>query len=65
MKFIAPFVAMIHAVDSLKLLAEINKQALKSERIIDCLLQFHIAKETTKFGLDYSEAIELLENDRL
>jgi hypothetical protein len=62
-KFIAPFVAMIHAVDSLKLLAEINKQALKNERIIDCLLQFHIAKESTKFGLDYDEAIELLEND--
>jgi len=63
-KYIAPFVALIHAVDSIKLLAEINKQALKNERIIDCLLQFHIANESTKFGLDYNEAIELLESDR-
>jgi len=63
-KYIAPFVALIHAVDSLKLLAEINKQALKNDRVIDCLLQFHIAKESTKFGLDYHEAIELLESDR-
>lgn len=59
-KYIAPFVSMIHAVDSLKLLAEINKQALKNNRIIDCLLQFHIAKEDTKFGLNKEEAKELL-----
>lgn len=63
-KFIAPFVTLIHAVDSLKLLAEINKQALNNQRVIDCLLQFHIAKESTKFGLDYDEAIEILESDR-
>ncbi|MCB2208483.1 MAG: YggS family pyridoxal phosphate-dependent enzyme [Bacteroidetes bacterium] len=63
-KFIAPFVALIHAVDSLKLLAEINKQALNNQRVIDCLLQFHIAKESSKFGLDYDKAIELLESDR-
>lgn len=62
-KFIAPFVALIHAVDSLKLLAEINKQAIKNNRIIDCLLQFHIADESTKFGLDLNEAIELIESE--
>jgi pyridoxal phosphate enzyme (YggS family) len=62
-KFIAPFVALIHAVDSLKLLAEINKQAIKNNRIIDCLLQFHIAEESTKFGLDLNEAIELIESE--
>lgn len=59
-KYIAPFVSMIHAVDSLKLLAEINKQALKNNRIIDCLLQFHVAEEDTKFGLNKEEAKELL-----
>lgn len=59
-KYIAPFVALIHSVDSLKLLAEINKQALKNERTIDCLLQFHVATEETKFGLNLSEAKELL-----
>ena len=51
-KYIAPFVAMIHAVDSLKLLHEINKQAAKNERIIKVLLQFHIAEEESKFGFD-------------
>jgi pyridoxal phosphate enzyme (YggS family) len=59
-KYIAPFVALIHSVDSLKLLAEINKQALKNERTIDCLLQFHVATEETKFGLNLTEAKELL-----
>ena len=59
-KYIAPFVRMIHSVDSLKLLKEINKQAAKYERNIDCLLQMHIADETTKFGLDESEVIDLL-----
>lgn len=54
-KYIAPFVYLIHGVDSLKLLQEINKQALKNNRIIDCLLQIHIAEEETKFGLDESE----------
>src|ERR1700744_3987283 len=51
-KYIAPFISMIQSVDSLKLLEEINKQAQKHERVIDCLLQVHIADEETKFGLD-------------
>lgn len=62
-KYIAPFVQLIHAVDSLKLLLEIDKQAAKNERIIDVLLQFHIAQEETKFGLFLEEAQELLESD--
>jgi len=61
-KYIASFVHLIHVVDSLKLLQEINKQALKNNRIIDCLLQVHIAKEETKFGLDESELDQLLNN---
>lgn len=59
-KYIAPFVALIHSVDSLRLLVEIDKQALKNERVIDCLLQVFIASEDTKFGLDHVELIELL-----
>jgi pyridoxal phosphate enzyme (YggS family) len=59
-KYIAPFVNLIESVDSIKLLVEINKQAEKSERTIDCLLQIYIADEETKFGLGYDEAIELL-----
>jgi PLP dependent protein len=59
-KYIASFVRMIHSVDSLKLLEEINKQAQKHQRVIDCLLQFHIAREETKFGLDLQEAGDLL-----
>jgi len=59
-KFIAPFVHLIHSVDSLKLLQEINKQAQKCNRIIDCLLQVYIAKEETKFGLDTDEINQLL-----
>lgn len=59
-KYIAPFVALIHSVDSLKLLQEIDKQAAKHQRIIDCLLQIYIAQEETKFGLDYAEAEALL-----
>lgn len=62
-KYVAPFIAMIQSVDSLKLLQEINKQALKSNRIIDCLLQIYIADEETKFGLGFDEAIELLRAD--
>jgi len=62
-KFIAPYVFMIEAVDSLKLLKEINKQAKKNERIIDCLLQFHIAVEEVKFGFSKEEAIEMLESE--
>lgn len=64
-KFIAPFVKLIHSVDSLKLLVEINKQAQKNNRIIECLLQIFIAQEETKFGLDESEAIELLNTPNL
>ncbi|HCN85046.1 MAG TPA: YggS family pyridoxal phosphate-dependent enzyme [Sphingobacteriaceae bacterium] len=59
-KYITPFVSMIHSVDSLKLLQEINKQAEKSNRRIDCLLEIYIADEETKFGLGFDEAIELL-----
>jgi len=59
-KYMAPFVSLIHGVDSLKLLEEINKQALKNNRIIDCLLQIHIAEEETKFGLDEEELSALL-----
>jgi pyridoxal phosphate enzyme (YggS family) len=60
-KYIAPFVHLIHGVDSFRLLTEINKQAEKNNRIIPCLLQIHIAEEETKFGLDEKEMIELLE----
>ena len=62
-KYIAPFISLIHSVDSLKLLEEINKQALKNNRVIDCLLQIYIADEDTKYGLDFAEAIELLRSD--
>ncbi len=59
-KFIAPFVSMIHSVDSLKLLQEIDKQAEKNNRVINCLLQVFIADEETKFGLSKEELIQLL-----
>ena len=59
-KFMAEYVSLIHGVDSLKLLQEINKQALKNHRVINCLLQIYIADEETKFGLDESELVELL-----
>ncbi|MEN2488340.1 YggS family pyridoxal phosphate-dependent enzyme [Flavobacterium sp. B11] len=59
-KFMAPFVSLIHGVDSLKLLQEINKQAVKNNRTIDCLLQIYIAEEESKFGLDENELNELL-----
>jgi len=59
-KYIAPFVHLIHGVDSFKLLQEINKQAAKHNRIIDCLLQVHIAQEETKFGMDQTELEEAL-----
>ena len=62
-KFMAPFVSLIHGVDSLKLLQEINKQAEKNDRIIDCLLQIHIAEEETKFGLDEEELASLLSSN--
>ncbi|WP_396164928.1 YggS family pyridoxal phosphate-dependent enzyme [Flavobacterium sp.] len=59
-KFMAEYVSLIHGVDSLKLLQEINKQAKKHNRVIDCLLQIHIAEEETKFGLDEFELDEIL-----
>lgn len=62
-KYIAPFVSMIHAVDSLKLLKEINKQAKKNDRTISCLLQFHIADEEAKFGLNLEEAQQILSSN--
>jgi pyridoxal phosphate enzyme (YggS family) len=64
-KFMAPFVSLIHGVDSLKLLQEINKQALKNNRIIDCLLQIYIAEEETKFGLDEEELASLLSSNEI
>ena len=64
-KYIAPFVHLIHGVDSLKLLQEINKQALKNNRVIDCLLQVHIANEETKFGFDGPALHELLMSGRI
>lgn len=62
-KYITPFVSLIHAVDSLKLLETINKEALKNNRVIECLLQIYIADEETKFGLDETELNELLESE--
>jgi pyridoxal phosphate enzyme (YggS family) len=58
-KYIAPFVHLIHGVDSESLLKEIDKQARKNNRVIDCLLQMHIAQEETKYGLDATELTEL------
>lgn len=62
-KHIAPFVHLIHAVDSLKLLKEINKQGKKNNRKISCLIQLHIAQEDTKFGFSFEEAELLLKGD--
>ena len=59
-KYIAPFVNLIHSVDSIKIMETINKEAKKSNRIIDCLMEFHIAQEETKYGFDLTEAIGLL-----
>ena len=64
-KYIAPFVHLVHAVDSLKLLQEINKQALKNNRVINCLLQIYIAKEETKFGFSFDECESLFQSDEL
>ena len=61
-KYIAPFVGLIHSVDSTRLLNEINKQGAKNNRIIDCLLQIRIADEYTKFGMDYDEVENILQN---
>jgi len=60
-KYIAPFVHIIHGVDSFKLLQEINKQAIKNNRVIDCLLQVHIAQEETKFGMDEHELADAID----
>ena len=64
-KYIAPFVYLIHGVDSEKLLAEINKQAIKQNKMIACLLQVHIATEETKFGFDATSLHEFIASDRL
>ncbi|MFD2599391.1 YggS family pyridoxal phosphate-dependent enzyme [Sphingobacterium corticis] len=64
-KYIAPFIAMIQSVDSLKLLKEINKHAEKNNRVIDCLLQVHIADEEAKFGFDHAELVEALRDESL
>ena len=64
-KYIAPFIYLIHAVDSLKLLKEINKQAEKNDRTINCLLQVHIAQESQKFGFEENELIELLNSNEI
>ena len=62
-KLISPFVSLIHGVDSTKLLQEINKEAAKNKRVIDCLLQIHIAVEESKFGLDEVELTKILTSD--
>ncbi len=62
-KYMAPYVAMIHGIDSLKLLKEVDKQAKKHQRIIPCLLQIHIAQEDTKFGFDSSELFALIASE--
>lgn len=62
-KYIAPFVSLIHSIDSLQLLSAVEKEGKKNGRVIDCLLQFHIASEETKFGLDIDEARHLLESE--
>ncbi|HEY9045227.1 MAG TPA: YggS family pyridoxal phosphate-dependent enzyme [Ohtaekwangia sp.] len=62
-KYIASFVHLIHSIDSLKLLEEVNKQAIKVQRTIDCLLQLHIASEETKFGFSEEEVMEMLTSD--
>lgn len=61
-KYFAPFVSLIHGVDSLKLLSVIDKEGQKNQRVIKCLLEFHIAEESSKFGLSQSEAEEILAN---
>ena len=62
-KYMASFVSLIHGVDSPRLLKEINKQAQKNDRIIDCLLQMYIAEEDTKFGFDYEELCDFVASD--
>ena len=62
-KYIIPFVTLIHSIDTANLLEAVNKEARKHNRVVDCLLQFHIAREETKFGLDLNEARQLLDSD--
>lgn len=62
-KYIAPYVSMIHSIDSPRLLKEVNKQAEKCDRVIDVLLQFHIATEESKFGFSMEEVVDLLEDE--
>ena len=62
-KYIVPFVTLIHSIDSASLLEAVNKEAVKNNRVIDCLLQFHIAQEETKFGLDMEEAKTMIESE--
>ncbi len=62
-KYIAPFVSLLHGVDSFKLLKAVNKEAKKNNRKINCLLQFHIAEESSKFGFNYEEVTEALDSD--
>jgi len=62
-KYMAEYVSLVHGVDSLRLLKEINKQAEKCNRIISCLLQVHIAEEDTKFGFDEKELLDFMENE--
>lgn len=62
-KYLAPFISLIHGVDSLRLLKEINKQAIKHERVIDCLLQMYIADEETKFGFSQEEVLDLISSE--
>ncbi len=64
-KYIAPFIHLIHSVDSWKLLQEINKQAAKHNRVVNCLLQIYIASEETKYGLDKQELMEILTHSEL
>lgn len=59
-KYIVPYVALIHGIDSYKLLAEVNKLSAKANRVVDCLLQLHIAREETKFGFSFDECREML-----
>src|SRR5690554_4139663 len=62
-KYMAPFVSLIHAVDSLRLLREINKEAIKNERTINCLLQIKIAQEESKYGMEEADAVQLLNSE--
>jgi pyridoxal phosphate enzyme (YggS family) len=62
-KYIAPFVSMVHSIDSFKILKTVNKEARKNDRVIPCLLQFHIAEEESKYGLTENDAREILESE--